>query len=214
MTMNEHRAKIKKAIPRRGAPRREAAPLDERGQIVGQTDIFDALADTDPKTVSRRDDPHTSKAAAAAIAYRTGTQKAAILKLYGQAQEDGLTDEEVASFLGWVEVNKARKRCSDLRNEDMIEPVNDGSVTRVGKSGMANLVCVITTRGVATLASMKEPNGSGPSTTRPVPTHQHVGPTSAGCPACGEDVQHTCHHSGLDYDDACEACNHERSTGR
>jgi hypothetical protein len=43
MTLNEHRAKVKKALPRRGAPRREAAPLDDNKQIVGQTDIFNDI---------------------------------------------------------------------------------------------------------------------------------------------------------------------------
>jgi hypothetical protein len=136
---------------------------------------------TKPKVIARRGGPATSKAAAAGIAYRTGSQKARILALYGQAQEDGLTDEEVASFLGWVEVNKARKRCSDLRNEGMIEPVDGGSVTRVGKSGMANLVCAITDRGIATLASMKEPHARQPvpvpvpsSASDPAHTHRYV----------------------------------------
>jgi len=109
---------------------------------------------TPAKKIARREGPSTSKAAARAVAYRTGTQKALILALYGQAQEDGLTDEEVASFLGWVEVNKARKRCSDLRNEGMIVPLAGGSVTRVGKSGMANEVCVITDKGRGTLDGM------------------------------------------------------------
>jgi hypothetical protein len=138
--------------------------------VPGDACLWCHPLNTKPKVIARRGGPATSKAAAAGIAYRTGSQKASILALYGQAREDGLTDEEVASFLGWVEVNKARKRCSDLRNEGMIEPVDGGSVTRVGKSGMANLVCAITIQGVATLTSMKEPHARK-SDPVPVPTH-------------------------------------------
>jgi hypothetical protein len=115
-----------------------------------------AKLNTNPRKIARRGGPSTSAAAARIVAYRTGTQKALILAEYGKAGVSGLTDEEVAGRLGWVEVNKARKRCSDLRDEGMIVWVDEGVVTRTGKSGIANDVCVITDRGIATLAAMKE----------------------------------------------------------
>ena len=122
-----------------------------------------AKLNTNPRKIARRGGPSTSAAAARIVAYRTGTQKALILAEYGKAGVSGLTDEEVAGRLGWVEVNKARKRCSDLRDEGMIVWVDEGVITRTGKSGIANDVCVITDRGIATLAAMKEKNDPAPA---------------------------------------------------
>ena len=106
---------------------------------------------------------------------------------YAAAGPSGLTDEEVAGILGEVEVNKVRKRCSDLRNEDMIAPLESGE-TRVGKSGVANLVCAITDRGIATHTSMKEPDVRTRSAR---PDHDDPGPHGDGllnanaCLICG-----------------------------
>jgi hypothetical protein len=107
--------------------------------------------------------------------------------VYG-SDDRGFTDDEIAHILGWTEVNKARKRCSDLRNEGMIEPIRGGGITRTGSSGMQNEVCCITDRGIATLASMKEPHAPQPDPV-PVPTTHvgHVGPLSAACPICREN---------------------------
>jgi hypothetical protein len=137
---------------------------------------------TKAKVIARRGGPATSKAAAAGIAYRTGSQKHLILKVYASGTE-GFTDDEVAHILGWVEVNKARKRCSDLRNEGMIEPTGK---TRTGSSGMQNDVCCITDRGIATLASMKEPHARKPVPV-PVPTHGPGYCGRSGCLICESD---------------------------
>lgn len=105
-----------------------------------QTSLFD----TDPHTIARASDPATSKAAAHAVAYRTGTHKANLLAAYAAAYPDGLTDEEAATIAGLVTTGYW-KRCSDLRNDGRITPLLDSlgaPITRVASSGQNVIVCI------------------------------------------------------------------------
>lgn len=45
MSLNDFRAKPARPVPRRGPGPRPKAPKDARGQIVGQTSIFDLPAE-------------------------------------------------------------------------------------------------------------------------------------------------------------------------
>jgi len=84
--------------------------------------LFDDL-DTDPRVISRRSDPSTSAIAAARVAPRTGTQKAKLLAAFRAAWPNGLTDDEAGDAIGLPPIS-TRKRCSDLRNDGFIEPVD------------------------------------------------------------------------------------------
>lgn len=78
------------------------------------------LGDTEPRTIARREDPITSHLAAARL--RSGTQKARLLEAFRAAGAAGLTDDEAGERVG-LEPMSSRKRCSDLRNEGRIMPV-------------------------------------------------------------------------------------------
>lgn len=151
---------------------------------------------TEAKVIARAGDPETSKAAARAVSYRTGTQKARLLRAYANIGVAGLTDEEAAQLAGiggggW-------KRCSDLRNDGMIVPLRDATtgtiVTRIASSQMAQRVCVITDRGMATLGTTKDDDDRS-SAAVPVPHG-----TYADCPGCGRSVDvgyyHLCRDCG------------------
>ena len=124
----------------------------------------DDVAASEPKRLARASDPITSKKAAQQVAYRTGSQKHRLLIQYRNSGP--LTDEEASDLAGLA--HGGWKRCSDLRNEDMIE---DTGETRLSSSQMQTMVCRITDRGVALLGTMKEPDDR-PATGRD--THIHI----------------------------------------
>lgn len=134
----------------------------------------------DPKAHARSSDPVTSKAAARSSAMRASSHKARLLRAYPAAAV-GFTDEEAAIRADLLSVGYW-KRCSDLRNAGLIEPVphsNGGFLTRRTDNGDAVMVCRITDLGLATLASMKDANDPESA---PVPADD-----SPGCPRCGRD---------------------------
>jgi hypothetical protein len=102
----------------------------------------------DLRKLSRRSDPGTSHAAARSLPNRQ-TLMALLLRAY---RDRGLTDEEAARVAG-VDRESGHKRCSDLRNAGLIEPLmwNGKVVTRAGSSGRQQRVCVLTADGRAAL---------------------------------------------------------------
>lgn len=92
---------------------------------------------------ARTTDYDTSKDAAAfAQSARAGSIKSALLDAYAAAPY-GLTDEAAAQAAGLG--SGAWKRCSDLRREGAIIPMEiDGEiVTRPASTGRMQIVCVI-----------------------------------------------------------------------
>lgn len=121
------------------------------------------LDDYDPHTHARSSDPVTSKRAAHSAKLRAGTHKHRLLVAYSRAAV-GFTDEEAAVRADLLSVGYW-KRCSDLRNAGLIEPVkhaNGGIVTRLTDNGDHVMVCSITDLGLATLTAMKDPNETEP----------------------------------------------------
>ena len=108
-----------------------------RSPMPGQTSLLGVtesdISATAPRKLARVSDPETSHAAAKAVAYRTGTQKARLLQAYLEAPE-GLTDEEAGIRVG---LPQAWKRCSDLRNDGVIESVG----VKDGPHGTPVMVC-------------------------------------------------------------------------
>jgi hypothetical protein len=150
-----------------------------KGRWVIATGVFgpapqrDVTAPVDPITHARSTDPVTSKVAARRSAMRAGTHKARLLESYFDAQPapavgmescPGLTDLEAAAAADLLSVGYW-KRCSDLRNDGLIEPMlhaSGANVIRYTENGDANMVCRITDMGMATLMAMKEPNAKEP----------------------------------------------------
>lgn len=81
-----------------------------------------------PHRMARASDPETSKAGARSVRYRAGTQKAELLAVYAIADRP-ISDAQAATISGLIDKPGACwwKRCSDLRDDGMIEPV--GTVT-------------------------------------------------------------------------------------
>lgn len=94
---------------------------------------------------ARNSDPATSHAAAAMAPFRRNTQRHKLLAAYG-AEREGLTDEE-AGIAAEI-AQGAWKRCAELREMLMIVPIGK---TRTGSMGAEQRVCMVTTRGLATL---------------------------------------------------------------
>lgn len=105
-------------------------PNPDQGSLLG---LSEPVKDTNPRTIVRTTDPITSQIAARAVSYRTGTQKARLLQAY-LSEPEGLTDDEAGMRVG---LPQAWKRCSDLRNDGVIEPVG----TRPGLHGTPVMVC-------------------------------------------------------------------------
>lgn len=93
---------------------------------------------------TRRDDHATSIAGAASVAYRAGTQKAALLAAYQAAGAAGLTDEEAAEAAGISLRSCYWKRCGELRQDGVIAPTGQ---TRSGDAGVDRIVCRATSTG-------------------------------------------------------------------
>lgn len=87
----------------------------------------------------RTDDYPTSRAGAASVAYRAGSQKARLLAAY-RAAPGGLTDDEAARAAGIPEHACYWKRCGELRDAGLI--VATGA-TRPGQVGVPRIVCRI-----------------------------------------------------------------------
>jgi len=91
---------------------------------------------TDPRFLSRRNDPHTSHAAAAAVAPSLGRIQAIMLEAFRNAP-NGLTPDE-AEIAAGLHIG-SRRRVSELHNAGLIEPNGD---TRLGRAGKAQRVFV------------------------------------------------------------------------
>ena len=107
---------------------------------------------------ARRDDHATSKAGAAAVAPRAGSQRAHLLAMYERNhwREEGLTDEEAAERAGLLG-SCYWKRCGELRDEGWIEVVRDSDgtpVTRLGSAGSPRFASRITAAGRALHATL------------------------------------------------------------
>lgn len=123
----------------------------------------------DPRPgAARGSDPSTSKAAAALVRPRTGTQRRRILELYYANREPGLTADECVAFLELEArqrgtappaVNGVAKRVSELAQAHAIEPAviigpvgGAGDVlTRPTRHGVEATVYRITELGTAWL---------------------------------------------------------------
>ena len=100
---------------------------------------------------TRRDDHSTSESGARSVAYRAKSQKIQLLRAYLAAGEYGRTADEAAGDTGLIARPNCQywKRCGELRADHLIErKIVDGrEVTRPGKSGEAQMVCVVTPKG-------------------------------------------------------------------
>ena len=94
----------------------------------------------------RTTDPATSRAGAASVRVRAGSQKAQLLRAYAMAGPHGLTDEEAAYVTRLADHRSCCwwKRCSELRAAGLIA---DTGNQRRGQAGESRMVCVITTDG-------------------------------------------------------------------
>lgn len=93
----------------------------------------------------RNTDPATSRAAAADVRIRQGSQLTRLLAAYGHpAASEGITDDEAAAHANLSHTGYW-KRCSDLRNLDLIRPTGQ---TRIGRAGNPQMVCAITYKGL------------------------------------------------------------------
>ena len=94
----------------------------------------------------RTTDPATSRAGAASVRVRAGSQKALLLRAYSLAGPFGLTDEE-AAYITRLSDNRSCcwwKRCSELRAGGFIASTGN---QRKGQAGESRMVCAITTDG-------------------------------------------------------------------
>lgn len=100
---------------------------------------------------ARRDDRATSKAGAAAVAPRAGSQRARLLAAYASVPEGvGLTDEQAAD-LADLSGSCYWKRCGELRDGGHITWT--GTVAP-GSAGVPRIRCVITPAGRALHATL------------------------------------------------------------
>jgi hypothetical protein len=101
--------------------------------------------------LARNTDPQTSRAAVPCDASLSWLRWKA-LQQFGQ-QPDGLIPDEVEDRSG---IRGIWRRCSDLKNEGLVEVVEDvnGPVTRKGRSGKDGEVLRITPEGVDVLAEL------------------------------------------------------------
>jgi hypothetical protein len=90
---------------------------------------------------ARRDDPHTSHAAAHAV--HPGSARYRLLVAHYD-HPDGLTDEEAADLANLSMRSEYATRCSELSRSGFLE---DTVATRRGESGLARIVRRITAAG-------------------------------------------------------------------
>lgn len=92
-------------------------------------------------------DPPTSRAGAAAVRLRLGSQQAQLLGVYA-AEPNGLTDER-AGYASGLAANRSCcywKRCSELRHKGFLR---DTGRVEEASSGSFQMVCEITKAGMA-----------------------------------------------------------------
>lgn len=109
-----------------------------------QGNLFDQII-VKPSALARKKDPPTSKLAAQNVVRRAKSQAARLLIVYAECC-DGLTDDEAADKSGLLTKIGACwwRRCSDLRQNQLITPVG----TRVSRlTNEERMVCVITDAG-------------------------------------------------------------------
>ena len=83
------------------------------------------------------------------MAPRAGSHRDRLLEVYAEHPQ-GLTDEQAATYAGLTANPRSCwwKRCSELRQEGLIEILLDGAgnpVQRVGSAGSLRVVCRLTT---------------------------------------------------------------------
>lgn len=96
----------------------------------------------------RNTDPETSKEAWEHTATNAKAQRIKLLRMYAEMED--ATDDEVAFVADMLDGNNYTKRCSDLRNQGLIEPIRDEDgelLTRPGLSGRSRMLCQITSKG-------------------------------------------------------------------
>lgn len=118
-------------------------------EIYSHPDLFSTLdtLDVSPGR-TRRDDHATSRAGAQSVAFRAGTQKAALLRAYEDVDQVGMTDEDAATRAGLSIRSCYWKRCGELRAAGLIEETGE---TSPGEAGVPRIVCRITTLGLRVL---------------------------------------------------------------
>lgn len=99
----------------------------------------------DRKGRHRNTDPETSRQGAQSVAYRAGSQKAKLLQAYADAGERGLTSEQAAEIADLMRTGYW-KRASELRQDGLIAETDQ---TRTGTAGVAQMIYVITSLGLA-----------------------------------------------------------------
>jgi hypothetical protein len=123
----------------RGVPKGE-----REGYVVPVPADLKRIPDVAGQTLARRSDPASSKAAAALLGSAAGTQRAVLLRAFGNHP---LTAEEAARESGLLQTDHRgnfTKRVSDLFNLGLIAPTGEH---RPGTSGRMAQVLAITTEG-------------------------------------------------------------------
>ena len=80
---------------------------------------------------ARRNDPDTSKAAAEAVAPRSGTQRRRVLDALVRFHRQGMTDAELATFLA-MHPGSAAKRRGELADVGLVEDCGERRLTPHG----------------------------------------------------------------------------------
>ena len=94
------------------------------------------------------------------VSVRPGSQRAKILMAYLAAGDEGCTDDQAALSAEVSSRSCYWKRCGELRQAGLIEPMVAGDedipVTREGGSGVLRTVCTITPEGRAVAYSLDD----------------------------------------------------------
>lgn len=95
----------------------------------------------------RAQDTPTSRAGAAHVRLRLGSQQAQLLDVYAK-HLNGLTDEEAGELSGLAAMPRCCywKRCSELRHKGFIK---DTGRVKQGTSGSYMMICELTDAGLA-----------------------------------------------------------------
>lgn len=116
-----------------------------------QPTLFDSLR-TPARRLAKNNDTGGSKAGAASVSMRSGTQKALLLEQYATRTE-GLTDDEAANLAGLLVKPGCCwwHRCSDLRHDGLIVAtgMRESALTKEQR-----MTCVITDTGKQLLERM------------------------------------------------------------
>lgn len=107
-----------------------------------QPDLFSTVDERRGR--HREPDWQTSIAAGRSVAYRAGTQKAALLEAFRAAWPSGLTDEEACLHADLSPSSEYSKRCGELRQDGYIAVLKENGqpVVRPGSSGLDRIVSV------------------------------------------------------------------------